>query len=484
MSSDLPPGPLLWHELPTVLYEFILHTDGTFSIPFASIAHLFFGLKAGPDRYPASRLLDAMAEKEGRAFWDSVLESSRKMTPWQWTGRLVLDCQPVWFSAHSFPEAREDGSVLWRGALINHTAERQARAKERRTEERLLAIINGANLQVWEWDAETNEIVWAEGLTDLPDDTGTMLKNPARFAELVHPDDLPRLQRVAAGWFDGSEAGEVVFRICPPGKPQRWLFTKALVNTTQGGEPRRVSGLTIDVTDRVETEHLRSRLLDHTIAAVDQERRRIARELHDEAGQSLTSLLVGLKAVEETITDSIQRHRVSEMRALASSTLDEIGRLASGLHPSALDDFGFRPAVERFVREYARTHGRTTQVDFYGLDTDDRLEPAVELVLYRAIQEAFTNVTKHSHASSVSVVVHRERDQLKLIVEDDGTGFDTERVGKGIGLLSIRERAEILGGTVSLESTPGLGTTVHVRLPVRAELGRSRQWAANPGPVN
>ena len=218
-------------------------------------------------------------------------------------------------------------------------------------------------------------------------------------------------------------------------------------------------------------EELRVQLLDKVIDAQEEERKRIARELHDETSQALTSLIVTLKVMEEDGDPLAARRRVREARDIAASTLAAVHNLARELRPSALDHLGLAAALEHHAREYAARHG--LELDFQASGMDGlRLLPQVETALYRIVQEALTNVARHAEARHVAVVLERRRDRVLAIVEDDGRGFDPERVdadpgeNRGLGLFGMRERAALVGGSLTVESSAGGGTTVFVEVPV------------------
>ncbi len=223
-----------------------------------------------------------------------------------------------------------------------------------------------------------------------------------------------------------------------------------------------------------EANEVRARLLKQVMSAREEEQRRIARDLHDGIGQSLTSLLLGLRAAAEVPTFEEARARLGELRGITAALLDEVRRLARGLRPSVLDDLGLAAVLERYAADYTQAHG--IAVDVCAPDRAlARLPAEVETALYRIAQETLTNVLKHAAAKAVSLVVRRESSGVHLTVEDDGRGFDSDALlqapgaGKGLGLLDIRERAALLNGAVTIESRPGSGTTVHVCIPLNEE---------------
>jgi PAS domain S-box-containing protein len=217
-------------------------------------------------------------------------------------------------------------------------------------------------------------------------------------------------------------------------------------------------------------EATRRLLLEHMLSAQEEERRRIARELHDEAGQLLTSLLVGLRTLEHARDLADVNAQGRRLREIAAQTIDEVGRLARGLHPTVLDDHGLGVALSRYVSEYVKTHNITVDLKLHELDSSS-LSSAVQIGLYRIVQEALTNVAKHSEAKSVSIKFARLPTALEVAIADDGCGFDAKAVAVSshrLGIQSMRERAAMLGGTVSFASR-GRGTKILVRVPLAGQ---------------
>jgi signal transduction histidine kinase len=205
--------------------------------------------------------------------------------------------------------------------------------------------------------------------------------------------------------------------------------------------------------------------LSRVVAGQEVERRRLARELHDETGQALTSILLGLRAVDETDSREDVRKAVSDLRELVVATLQDVRRLAVQLRPKALDDFGLVPALERLVQTFAETSGIEVQVE--ARLGSERLPPEVETTLYRLVQEGLTNVVKHAEAQKVSVLIARRDRTAVVVIDDDGRGFDVgETDGDGVGLLGMQERVDLHNGRVTVESTPGAGTTLRVEIPL------------------
>jgi signal transduction histidine kinase len=236
--------------------------------------------------------------------------------------------------------------------------------------------------------------------------------------------------------------------------------------------------------ERAEAAH--RDVLRRLAVAEETERGRVSRELHDRMGQDLTALKLGLQILRKQGRRPPEaRESVSKLETLADSLMRDVHRLAWELRPAALDDFGLEMALRRYADEWTALSG--VPVDFHSRGaTARRLAPELESALYRITREALTNVFAHAKARRVSVLLERRADQVSLIVEDDGDGFDAAALlrapatrGK-LGLLGMQERATLLGGLVEIESSPGVGTTVFARLPLVFAEEASQPSAAGP----
>jgi two-component system, NarL family, sensor histidine kinase DevS len=220
------------------------------------------------------------------------------------------------------------------------------------------------------------------------------------------------------------------------------------------------AAVAVDLSERVARDTVR-----RVIAAQELERRRLARELHDETGQALTSILLGLKAIRAAENDEAAEQAEADLRELVVQALQDVRSLAVELRPSALDDFGLVPALERLAGTFAeRTGIRAAVAATLG---ETRLPPETETVVYRLVQEALTNVVKHAAATEVGILLTMRDGGVSAVVEDDGEGFAEADVrSDALGLLGMRERLALLGGTLAIESTPGQGTAVIAYLPL------------------
>ncbi|GAB4405156.1 MAG: HAMP domain-containing protein [Anaerolineales bacterium] len=217
---------------------------------------------------------------------------------------------------------------------------------------------------------------------------------------------------------------------------------------------------------RREREGLRRQLMEKVIATQEDERRRIARELHDSTSQNLTSLIVGLRMMEAQCANCASPTKAADLREVASHTLEEVHDLSMRLRPRVLDDLGLSAALERLVSEWQARYKIPVDV---AIQLGERLSGDIETAIYRIIQEALTNIARHAQAKSASILVERYGDMVRAIVEDDGIGFDA-RANHGerhLGLLGMRERAELLNGTVTIESSLEHGTSVFIEIPLQ-----------------
>jgi len=238
--------------------------------------------------------------------------------------------------------------------------------------------------------------------------------------------------------------------------------------TTAGNGDAILMAIVTDLTDRKKADATRLGLMQRLISAEDDERRRIARELHDETGQSLTSLLVGLRAIGDLARVPEVRTTAQRLQKIAAQTVDDVGRLARGLHPAVLDDKGLVAAARRHVNDFAKSFGMAIDLRVEGA-ISRRLSPLVQTTMYRILQEALTNVARHAQARAVGVVLKHDGTTLELVIRDDGVGFEAAAAlekASGLGLHGMQERVALLGGSVAIESRRGHGTTIRARIHV------------------
>ena len=249
------------------------------------------------------------------------------------------------------------------------------------------------------------------------------------------------------------------------------------------GQDRDADQLAITFNTMIEAiDELSKSRASHILNAQEQERKRIARELHDETSQVLTSLLISLALLEESVSESNARARIVETRALAHQTLRAVRSLSIDLRPSALDDLGLLPALRWYVKEYQQKCG--IEVEFVSSGLRERLPAETETAIYRIIQESLTNTAKHANARRVWVTLLENPGQIHAIIRDDGVGFDAQATLKkpwqdrGLGLAGMQERASLLNGQFAITSQLSEGVTIDVTIPLAREARSSTSLSA------
>lgn len=223
-----------------------------------------------------------------------------------------------------------------------------------------------------------------------------------------------------------------------------------------------------DITDRKASDAERDRLTRRLLKAQEEERLRIARELHDQLGQDLTALSLGLKNLEPALKSQDKQAELAELRAIVEHMSVEVHSTASSLRPTSLTDLGLREALNCLVASWANRLGISADAHLEVLD--EQLSEEDQVVIYRVVQEALTNVAKHSGANAVSVTVQWVGGAVRMAIEDNGCGFDPNpdeiKRANCLGLSGMRERLALVGGDLTVETAPGQGTTVYAALPL------------------
>jgi two-component system sensor histidine kinase UhpB len=224
--------------------------------------------------------------------------------------------------------------------------------------------------------------------------------------------------------------------------------------------------------ERLEAE--RRRASSAALAAQEEERARVARDLHDEVNQSLTALLLRLEAARVKAPAELAEE-LADTKALANRAMEELLMLARQLRPTALDDLGLKAALAGHVKELGRQAGMNVRLDAEG--DFSALPPDVQLVVYRVAQEALSNAVRHSGAERVTVRLVREGGRVELTVADNGSGFTFDQAARGMGIPGMRERALLVDGEVAVESRPDVGTRVSLRVPLRSVDTEAKPWS-------
>jgi PAS domain S-box-containing protein len=373
---------------------------------------------------------------------------------------------------------RRDGTgpvVRIVGTHLDITERKRTELALRESEERLTLAFAGAQEGIWDWDLETNAVVysarWKEMLGYAEDEVEPHI---SAWERLVHPDDRAAADRAHESVVRGQPTYEAEFRLRH--KEGRYIHVLSRgfpVRREPGGPVIRIVGTHFDLTERRkrEAERARAELLAHLVFVQEDERRRIARDMHDHFGEQLTALSLQIGALKKVSGQGadLSAH-LTALEAIADRLDRDVDHLVWELRPTALDDLGLRAALVNYIQEWSRRADIAAELHTSGL-LDDRLPSEVETALYRIAQEALNNVAKHSGARRVEVILERRSDCVLLVLEDDGVGFeqsDDKTARGGFGLVGMQERAALVGAHLQVESTPGKGTSIIVRMPVPA----------------
>jgi PAS domain S-box-containing protein len=373
------------------------------------------------------------------------------------------------------PIRREEDGRLIRivGTHLDITQNKRTERALRESEERLRLAFAGAQEGIWDWNLETNSVVyssrWKQMLGYADDEIEPHI---SAWERLVHPDDRATADRAHESVTRGQPTYEAEFRLRHKDGHYVHVLSRGFpVRLDAGGPVIRIVGTHFDLTERKkrEAEHARTELLSHLVFVQEDERRRIARDMHDQFGEQLTALSLRIALLRQACENRGElADHVEALDTIAQRLDRDVELLVWQLRPTALDDLGLRAALTNYVQEWSQHSSIEAELHTSGL-LDDRLAPEVETALYRIAQEALNNVAKHSRARRVEVILERRADCVLLILEDDGVGFkpaESAAGRQGFGLVGMQERAALVGASLEIESTPGHGATILVRMAV------------------
>jgi signal transduction histidine kinase len=379
-------------------------------------------------------------------------------------------------------------AIVAKGIALERQAEGQRSAAAlSASESRADLAIEAAGLGTWGWDFEQDRITGSERcrlLLDLPHlEEGQKHWSSSVFLGAVHPDDLDRVRTSAQGCLHKDTPFDVDFRVLRKDGAPRWLRLRGQLSVANEEGATALYGIVMDVGAQKLAEAQRLSLLRRLADAQEDVQRRIAHDLHDQVGQTVTGLSLGLKALERAVERveepvAVGEQSIKERMRWLQKLTTEIGRdihqASADLRPTALDDLGLPRALAALIADWNERYGVAADVQIMG-PVEPRLPAELETVLYRVVQEALTNVLKHAKASNVSIVLDRRLDYVRVVIEDDGSGFDVDESGgdrnaeprdrQGLGLLGMRERLAMIGGALRVESS-NAGTTLFVTIPL------------------
>jgi PAS domain S-box-containing protein len=352
--------------------------------------------------------------------------------------------------------------------ISNVTEKRRQERALRESEERMNMAAEAANLGMWVWD-RSQPTIWAtEKFHQMFGFASESQITPGMVNERIHPQDRAAVNFALQRTLKKGGDDHLEYRLRLADGTVRWIASQGRAEFDSEGKFMRLLGVCIDITERRRTQEEAQELSGRLITAQEDERSRLARDLHDEFSQSLALLAVDLDLLGQHPPEKAAavRSKVEELSVQVRALSLEAHRLSHELHPSKLEQLGLTAAMRSFCKDLQASH--QIAIGFEARAVPRNLSAAVALCLYRIAQEALQNVVKHSSATSVRVELTSEGNEIHLTVIDDGTGFDIRAAQtKGsLGLVSMRERARLVHGQITWEAKKGLGTRIEVRVPL------------------
>ena len=398
---------------------------------------------------------------------------------------ITADGSARLFHSRAVAITDENGKIVFvRGMSQDITESRAAEEKLRKSESLLSQAEEVAHLGSWEYDIGSNTARLSKNLLQMygvsPDEEFTR----DIFHERIHPRDRARVRRILEEAAVTGEPFEYESRYILPNGETRFLYSQGSPIEGPDGKPSRILGVVQDITEQKRMAENTRQLWRQMIHGRDEERRRVARELHESAGQSLAALKMNLARLYESLPKNrrLARNLWRTSAELAEAAVREVRTVSYLMHPPLLDEAGLAPALRWYARGFADRSKLAVTVDI--AENFGRLPQEIETTVFRVVQEALTNVHRYSGSATARIRIWRDDRQLHAEVQDEGCGLTIAGVGRGshappgVGIAGMRERVQQLNGAFDIESVPGKGTTVRATLPVD---GRAKEVLAGEG---
>jgi PAS domain S-box-containing protein len=394
-----------------------------------------------------------------------------------------------WFLIRTVPLRDQQGNILkWYGVAIDiedrKRAEEALRSSEReqrhiaaqleRERARLVEAQEMAKIGSWETELQSLNVIWSEQ-THRIFETDSSRFHPTRpkFREFIHPEDRAKVDAAFVASLDKHSPSTVEYRIVMPDSRVKILEERWQAFHDEQGKPVRVAGTCRDITERVRAEEELRRLSGQLLRLQDEERRKMARDLHDSTGQDLVALATTLSQLRASIPSSSRKVRklATQCQALADQCIREVRTLSYLLHPPMLDEAGLEDAIRHYADGFTERTGIEVELEIS--PRLGRMKPDAEMALFRVVQESLTNIQRHSGSSQAKIRIERQPGKMTLEVSDKGSGIPRNfrrqngklSLGLGVGIPSMDERVKLIGGQLDIESSSS-GTVVRVTIPV------------------
>jgi PAS domain S-box-containing protein len=345
------------------------------------------------------------------------------------------------------------------------TQRKKSEAALRESEERFRLATQAGRIYSFEWDVATGSVIRSPEHTKVLDTAEPLRLTHEEFVDRIHPDDRPYFLATIAGLTKENPTGEVTYRVLRDDGSLVWLKSSGHAFFDAEGRMLRVIGMVADVTDQKRAEEALSEMTRKLVEAQEQERTRIARELHDDICQRIALLSFNLEELHSDFPAATER--LEQACQLVENLGRDIQAISHRLHSSNLEYLGLESAAASFCKEACSL--QNVQIDFRSEGVPRGIPNEVSLCLFRVLQEAIQNAIKHSGVRRFEVSLRGAADEVQLSVRDSGVGFDLEKAiaGYGIGLINMRERLKLVDGQLFVDSKPQGGTTVNARVPLR-----------------
>lgn len=402
------------------------------------------------------------------------LATMSALTPDKPTCKIIFRFQRpkggiVWLQCSSRAFFDAEGKLLRIvGMDADVTAQKMAESALRESEERLRLGQWAARIGTYDWNIQTGEIVLTpelDAMYGLPPGGFAATRN--RFEDLIHEDDQRRVRDLVHEALETGQAKEFEWRVVWPDGSVHWIAGRGQLIKSESGQPLRMVGVNMDVTERKHAERALSEMTRKLIAAQEQERTRIGRELHDDIGQRLALLALDMEQLEDQ--PSQLQNEIREVRRSLAQLSDDVQGLSHDLHSAKLEYLGVAEGIRSWCKEFASR--QNLEIDFES-SVEDAIPFEIGVCFFRVLQEALHNALKHSGVRHFDVQLLSNSGEIVLVIGDSGRGFEIETAmrGHGLGLTSMQERVRLIGGTIVIDSKLSGGTIINIRVPYGAHL--------------